>query len=190
MKRKLGALATLLGMMCFVAVPIASADHGERTEQGNCPIEGKVNATDETQEAINGLVLEAGTHVCIKGGREAVLVTADGVKTLQQLLGSGKDVSHYTIIQRVTTTTVPETTTTTVVDSTTTTQPEETTTTTEQVTTTTVVDTTSTTVAPEPEEPEELEELPFTGIDIGTVLGIGFVLIVAGGTALYLSRDV
>jgi hypothetical protein len=82
--------ATLL-MMAWAVLP-ASA------QAETCPEEGKVEVNPGNQDAINALVLPEGTVVCIKGGETLVTVTADGIKTLQQLLGTGQDVSHYTII--------------------------------------------------------------------------------------------
>lgn len=160
--RKLYALVTV-ALLLALAIP-ALADHGTLTDQGNCPVEGKINATEETQDEINNLVLAEGTHVCVKGGSDdAVLVTADGEQTLQELLGALnqngqlKDVSHYTIIQQPTTTTTVEETTTTTVEETTTTTVEETTTTTAQETTTT--DTVGGTVV----TGSTSSTLPFTG---------------------------
>jgi hypothetical protein len=83
---------------------------------------------------------------------------------------AGDGFSHYALRYRTvdpsTTTTVPEETTTTVPEETTTTVPEETTTTTVAVTSTVPETTTTVPVTPTtttPENPEQPEELPFTG---------------------------
>lgn len=79
-----------------------------------CPEQGKVEGGN-----LNGIVLEAGTLVCIKGADTLVEVVADGTSTLQQLLGATnqngqlQDVSHYTVLSQPTTTTTTTSTTTT-----------------------------------------------------------------------------
>jgi hypothetical protein len=133
--RKLGAAFIAVVVALALALPVL-ADHGDLTEQGNCPEAGKVEANAENQEAINDLVLDAGTHVCIKGAQKTALVTADGESTLMELLDSRnandnlQDVSHYSVIENDTTTTTQpdddETTTTTEQESTTTEQGETT----------------------------------------------------------------
>lgn len=196
MKSKIAAVLTVLGLTLMVSAT-ALADHGVLTEQGNCPIEGKVDVDSEQQAAVNGLVLDEGTQVCIKAGNnDGILITADGETTLQEYLfaagiiagqsGQGKDVSHYTVLHVPTT--VPddeETTTTTEAEETTTTteaEEEETTTTTiveEEETTTTTIQETTTTEAPVPLVPAT--ELPFTGPPNLLLAGLGLGLLTAGG---------
>lgn len=203
--RRLAALSVLL----LLTIPtVALADHGTLTPQGNCPEAGKVEATGGTQTSINNTVLAAGTHVCIKGGQTTVLVTADGVLTLKQLLGTNQDVSHYTVIQSpptTTTTTVAETTTTTVAETTTTTQGTTTTqpTFTEQTTTTVaecppgmvhqppfcvepaeVLGETTTPTGASSVEGETVETLPFTGTNTTTLALSALGLILLGGAIL------
>jgi hypothetical protein len=135
----IGSVA-VLGAVAFL--PSASA------QAETCPEEGKVEANGGNQDAINNLVLPAGTTVCIKGGQTLVTVTADGVKTLQQLLGTGQDVSHYTIITPPGTTTTGTTTTGTTTTGTTTTGTTTTGTTTTGTTTTGTTTTGTTTTVP------------------------------------------
>ncbi len=172
-------IATLLfmGIMLMPATALAG--------QEVCPNEGKVESVVDGD--LDGIVLPAGTEVCIKAGTTVVYVVADGVQTLVELIGNGKNISHYTIICTTTrcgpttTTTVPETTTTTVPPTTTTTIPE--TTTTVPATTTTVPETTTT--VPGTTVPTTTpSELPDTGINAGALVAMGVVLLMSGGLIL------
>jgi hypothetical protein len=100
-RQLLGALMStmLVAVMALVMMPIiALADHGDPTPQGNCPEQGKVES--QVDGDLDDIVLDAGTHVCIKAGAGgAVFVTADGEATLRTLLGLNKNVSHYTVIE-------------------------------------------------------------------------------------------
>jgi hypothetical protein len=113
-------------------MPVLAAD--------TCPSDGKVEGGN-----LNGIVLDAGTQVCIKGGQKLVTVTADGMSTLQVLLdarnanGQLQDVSHYTVLEDPS-----DTTTTSLTSSTTTTEPPSTSTTTIPATTSLPPATTST----------------------------------------------
>lgn len=151
-------IATLLftGIMLIPLTALAG--------QEVCPNDGKVESVVDGD--IDGIVLPAGTEVCIKAGTLVVYVTADGVQTLVELIGNGKNISHYTIITvPTTTTTVPETTTT---------QPETTTTIPE--TTTTEPGTTVPTTTP--------PELPDTGINAGELVAMALVLLLSGSLIL------
>jgi hypothetical protein len=161
-----------------------------------CPEEGKVES--QVDGELDNIILEEGTLVCIKGGQATVQVVADGNSTLAEMLGTGQNVSHYTIISvpptTTTTTSIPKETTTTVRETTTTT--EEGTTTTNGETSTTVPneeETTSsippsTTTLPSPTEEvveEEPAALPFTGVGgLVPLSGLALALLASGGLVL------
>lgn len=134
-----------------------------------CPEDGKVES--QTDGDLDDIVLPAGTEVCIKGGQTLVNVTADGTKTLAELLGTGQNVSHYTPETPSTTTTTqsPTTTTTfgttTTSEATTTTSPPATSSTSTVPTTTPTSSptTTPTTAPPVTTTTPPTETLPFTG---------------------------
>lgn len=205
--RRLAALSVLL----LLTIPtVALADHGTLTPQGNCPVEGKVESVVDGD--LDNIVLAAGTHVCIKGGQTTMLVTTNGEDTLVELLGTGQNVSHYTIIQQppttapTTTTTVAETTTTTVAETTTTTSQTTTTqpTFTEQTTTTVAEcppgmvhqppfcvepaevlgETTTPTVGASSVAGETVDVLPFTGANTATLALSALGLLLLGGALL------
>ena len=169
-------IATLLFMSIMLMPATAIAGQGQEV----CPSEGKVETGD-----LNGIVLPAGTEVCIKAGTTVVYVTADGIQTLHQLVGVEQGVSHYTVISTTTTTTSPTTTT---VPPTTTTVPETTTTipvttTTDPVTTTTDPETTTT--DPGTTVPTTVPtELPRTGANASALIVMGLVLLMSGGLLL------
>lgn len=123
---------------------------GAQAKQEVCPEEGKVES--QVDGDLNDIVLDYGTVVCIKGGQTIVTLTSDGYLTLFEMLNTGHDVSHYTVLELppppccVTTTTTTPSTTTTVPDTTTTTDPGTTTTSTTLPSTTTTTPATSTTV--------------------------------------------
>lgn len=180
-------MLTALGLLCLVALP-AYGGNGQEV----CPEEGKVESVIDGD--LDGIVLEDGTQVCIKGSTDVVYVTADGVSTLFELLGNGHNVSHYTVLETpetTTTTTVPEettttapseTTTTTVVETTTTTAPEVTTTVPEETTTTV----TETTITSPPTDPPT--ELPYTGPEDVWLAGLGAALLAGGGALVLWAR--
>lgn len=193
---------TALSVLLLLIIPtVALADHGTLTEQGNCPVSGKVQSVVDGD--LDDIVLAAGTHVCVKGGQTTVLVTADGEDTLAELLGTGQNVSHYTVIQQPTTTTTETTTTTVIV--TTTTVPEVTTTTqgiTEQTTTTVAqcppgmihqpplcVEPTTTTL-PEvlASSAEASGQLPFTGASTGMLALSALAFLILGLSTLKLAK--
>ncbi len=177
-------IATLL-FMGIMLIPLTAL-----ADQEVCPSEGKVESVVDGD--LDGIVLPAGVEVCIKAGTLVVFVVADGVQTLVELIGNGKNISHYTITCTVaarcgpTTTTVPPTTTTippttTTVPETTTTVPE--TTTTQPETTTTIPETTTTipgTTVPTTTPPE----LPDTGINVGDLVVMALVLLLSGSLLL------
>ncbi len=178
------AIMVFMGIMLIASPPALAGG------QEVCPSEGKVESVVDGD--LDGIVLDAGTQVCIKAGTTVVYVEADGVQTLAELIGNGKNVSHYTIISvpettttttapEVTTTTVPEVTTTTVPETTTTTVPETTTTTTPSATTT-VPETTTTTV-PDPGTTVP-SELPNTGANTNVWLATALGLLLSGGLLL------
>ncbi|KKL19709.1 hypothetical protein LCGC14_2462790, partial [marine sediment metagenome] len=137
-------------------------------QQEVCPPDGKVES--QVPGDLDDIVLPDGTVVCIKASNELVTVTADGVKTLFELINNGHAVSHYTIISTPTTTTTttdPDTTTTTMAPETTTTVPE---------TTTTDPATTVPTTTP--------TELPDTGINASSWIVAALVLLMSGGLVL------
>ena len=192
MKTRIAALLTTVGLLLVMTPGLAAA------KQEVCPEEGKVESV--TDGDIDNIVLDAGTLVCIKAGTLVVTVEADGQATLAELIGNGKNVSHYTVIQEppsTTTTTVPEETTTTVetssttVPETTTTVPEETTTTVPQETTTseavttTAPSQTTTTVPTVTEQPE----LPYTGPEDIWLAGLGLALLAGGGALVRSAKD-
>lgn len=165
-----------------------------------CPEDGKVESTVDGD--LDGIVLEVGTEVCIKGGQTLVTVTADGTSTLAELLGTGQNVSHYTVLETPSTTTSTTTsipaTTSTIPESTTTTQSP--TTTTQPTTSTTMESTTTTeTSAPVtstvPEDPSTTIQspssptLPFTGAgDTEAWLVLGSILLLGGLATLAFTR--
>ncbi len=176
-------IATLLfmGIMLMPATALAG--------QEVCPNEGKVESVVDGD--LDGIVLAAGTLVCIKAGTTVVYVTADGEQTLAELIGNNKNVSHYTVISTpptTTTTTVPPTTTTvppttTTVPRTTTTVPETTTTVPETTTTdpvTTTTDPVTTTTDPETVVTTVPSELPKTGVNASALILTGLVLMSGG----------
>lgn len=67
----------------------------------HCPAGGaKTEANGGTQDAINDLVLPAGTVICVKAGPgNSGVVVADGVTDLQGYAPDGKDVSYYVIYE-------------------------------------------------------------------------------------------
>jgi hypothetical protein len=132
---KVAALAAAALAVVLLALPAYGADV--------CPEDGKVESVVDGD--LDGIVLEAGTVVCIKGGQALVTRIADGIDTLFLLLGTGQNVSHYTILEEPSATTTTSTTSST----TSTTTAETTTTTSEGSTTsapTTTVPSTSTTL--------------------------------------------
>ena len=164
-----------------------------------CPEQGKVESVVDGD--LDGIVLDAGVEVCIKGGQVLMTVTADGTSTLAELLGTGQNVSHYTVLEvtsSTTSTTVPSTTTTIVVETTTTsgvttttTFPETTTTPSTtpstEAPTTTVLDPTTTTVVATTTV-SSVEELPFTGAE-EWLFPLGLVLLASGGYLLRRTRE-
>jgi len=189
------AIMVFMGIMLIASPALAGG-------QEVCPNQGKVESV--VPGDLDDIVLDAGTMVCIKAGTTVVHVVADGVQTLAELIGNGKNISHYTIddwpttttttsptttttVPEVTTTTVPETTTT--VPETTTTVPETTTTTVAETTTTTtgsattsVPEAVTTTVAgPETTVPSEL---PHTGINTSVWVASALGLLLSGGLLL------
>jgi hypothetical protein len=130
-----------------------------------CPEEGKVESQSDGD--LDGIILPEGTLVCIKGGQTLVEVEADGESTLAELLGTGQNVSHYTILDY-------STTTTTLVEETTTTQGDEEPTTTLSQTTTTLVDETTTTTV--------VEETTTTQSDDGTTTTVAETTTTGGDT--------
>jgi hypothetical protein len=103
-----GRAKGLIGLVAGVSLVAALALPAVAATE-HCPDGGtKTEANGGTQAAINALVLEAGTQVCVKAENEATgLVTADGSTTLQAYLyaagivdGSGqqgRDVSYYVV---------------------------------------------------------------------------------------------
>ena len=189
--------ATVVGAVAFLLMGVAA--NAETLDSDVCPELNKVES--QVDGDLDGIILEAGTLVCIKGGQTKVTVTADGESTLAELLGTGQNVSHYSIIEypdetTTTTTEVPPSTTTTTeatttTTPTTTTQPTPTTTSTttpSDTSTTSTVPPSSTTTTPPPVCDENhptwdaatgLCELPYTGFDdvlpwflAGSILGL------------------
>ncbi len=160
------AIMVFMGIMLIASPALAGG-------QEVCPSEGKVESVVDGD--LDGIVLDAGTQVCIKAGTTVVYVEADGIQTLAELIGNGKNVSHYTIIfvPETTTTTAPEVTTTTVA---------ETTTTTTASPTTTVAETTTTTV-PDPGTTVP-SELPNTGANTSVWVAAALGLLLSGGLLL------
>ena len=178
------AIMVFMGIMLIASPALAGG-------QEVCPSEGKVESVVDGD--LDGIVLDAGTQVCIKAGTTVVYVEADGIQTLAELIGNGKNVSHYTIItvpETTTTTTVPEVTTTTVPETTTTTVPETTTTTTASATTTSTTTTTTTTTVPEttttvPDPGTTVpSELPNTGANTSAWIATALGLLLSGGLLL------
>jgi outer membrane biosynthesis protein TonB len=109
MIRKLGALLTAVALTMMLAVTATSI---VLADVEHCPghsdsANTKVEATGGNQEAVNNLVLPAGTQFCVKSstGNTGVLV-ANGTTTLREYLeaagivggdGQGRDVSYYVI---------------------------------------------------------------------------------------------
>ena len=82
-------------------VPAASAVSANPPADLHCPAGGvKVEANDGTQDAINDLVLAAGTMFCVKAGPgNTGILMADGQTDLQGYSPDGKDVSYYVIYE-------------------------------------------------------------------------------------------
>lgn len=196
----LSVVAFIAGFLLAFAVFASTANAAEV-----CPEEGKVESIVDGD--LDGIVLDAGTEVCIKGGQTLVTVTADGTSTLAELLGTGQNVSHYTILEvppstTTTTTSIPETTTTTVTETTTTEPPSESTTTsptseTTQPSTTTTEAPSTTSSSPTPTTTETSEPttttptrpvLPYTGAESLVGLSLLAAALLGGGITL-LRRD-
>jgi hypothetical protein len=183
----------LAGMLVLCAAYSASATQIDPPGlEQVCPEEGKVES--EVDGDLDEIILEAGTEVCIKGGQTLVNVTADGESTLAELLGTGQNVSHYTIggtpstttTLPETTTTVEESTTTSEAQTTTTTEPSSTTSTStpESTTSTVIVTSTLPSLSPSQSSPDEL---PFTGLN--TAWGaLGLALAASGAFLVRTAR--
>jgi hypothetical protein len=104
MRKVLATLLLTCSLMGLTTAAQATTEH--------CPAGGtKVEANGGTQDDINGLVLAAGTQVCVKGSTDATgIITADGTSTLFELLGNGHDVSYYVVYESTPTETPPPTT--------------------------------------------------------------------------------
>lgn len=190
--RRIAAGMTLAGLLLVMVPMHALAKPGQEV----CPNERKVESVVDGD--LDGIVIAQDVQVCIKAGTDVVYAMGNGVLTLAELVGNGKNVSHYSILdlpeEPTTTTTVPEETTTTVPDGETT-VPEETTTTVPQETTTTqyqppdtvTVQTPPTTVPPT--VTEQPPTLPHTGPEDIWLAGLGLALLAGGGALVRSAKD-
>ena len=88
-RRTLAAVLSAAVLLVAFSAPVAAKsqhcpdkNHPSKVERGN----------------MNDVVLAAGTIVCVKGSTDATgKVVADGIKTLEQILGNGHDVSYYIV---------------------------------------------------------------------------------------------
>lgn len=99
-------IATLIASVVLGTVALASPAIAAPPAGLHCPDGGtKINVAPETQDAVNALVPDAGTLVCVKASTgNTGVVTADGVTTLRDYLkaagivggdGEGRDVSYF-----------------------------------------------------------------------------------------------
>lgn len=195
-------LALLGAFIMLVAVPASANGNGQDT----CPEgDGWVKYDDldgltftiPEEDIPEGYVV---TENCFKAANTLVFGTGPTVtnETVVNQNGKLQDISHASfLLVQVTTTSGPtttEATTTTVEDTTTTTVDETTTTTTQGSATTTRPENPTTTVnsptttSPARTASTQPEELPFTGIPMGLVVGAGALSVLAGVGALLASR--
>lgn len=145
----------------------------------HCPDFNSPNKVEsQTDGDLDGIVLPAGTKVCVKGSTVATgIVIADGVKTLYEILGIGKNVSYY-ITYTVTPTPTPTSPTPTP------TTPTPTPTETE----TTPVPTETPSVTPTPTNTQEpRDRLPKTGANWWLAV-LGIALLAGGSGIVYANR--